>query len=179
MEAAETTSETMEQEIVSVRVPKRLKQQLSVISKNKGKTVNKMMAELIRGYCDGNIVDKEMYLSALHHYWDMARYAFEDDEEVRQEFDEDERDFLIEVEDKLLERGNLTEEDELFFEHEDQDDDEEEDEEDDEDEEMTKEEIQAEIKEIEDSFKRSLNKTEERELIDRQLDLFKRLHNLS
>lgn len=178
MEAAETTSETMEQEIVSVRVPKRLKQKLSVIAKNKGKTVNKMMAELIRGYCDGNIVDKETYLNALQHYWDMARYAFEDDEEVRQEFDEDEHNFLIEVEEKLLERGNLTEENDLFFEHEDEDDDEEEDDEDDEDEEMSKEDIEAEIEEIEDSFKRSLNKTEEKELMERQNDLFRRLHNL-
>lgn len=178
----ETATTTMTQEIVSVRLPKQLKDELSESADKQEVTINKLLATMIKSHCDGHLVDISPHGKALLRYWratdEETSGIFTSLEDRLDNLEEGEQGFLYRAEKFLLVNDFFTDDDKdrLFFPIEEEEEEEEEDE--DEEEEMTEEEIREEIENIDHDLERKLTKKERRELIERQNTLLRTLYNL-
>lgn len=172
------TSKDMQQDVVSVRLPIQLKNELAEAVESQGENVNRFLAKMIKSYLDGKLIYTPQYLRAMEYYWQSMK----DDTSglvMGREFPDDltseEYNFLYKAESLLLEYGTITDEDGLFFpEQEEEEDEDEEGEED----EMDEDEMREEIRAIDRDLKRVPNKDDRDELIERQNRLLRKLSRL-
>ncbi len=175
------TSKDMQQDVVSVRLPIQLKNELAEAVESQGENVNRFLAKMIKSYLDGKLIYTPQYLRAMEYYWQSMK----DDTSglvMGREFPDDltteEYNFLYKAESLLLEYGTITDEDELFFPEQEEEGDEDEEDEEGEEEEMDEDEMREEIKAIDRDLKRIPNKDDREELMERQNRLLRKLSRL-